>query len=467
VRPLPPERLAPLIGSERTQRFEAIAAEAREILAGRVVLNFNSTATGGGVAELLQTLLAYGRGAGIDTRWAVIEGNGRFFEITKRIHNHLYGGPGDGGPLGAEERRDYEAVLRENISGVTPLVRPGDIVLLHDPQTAGLAPILAQQGVKLVWRCHVGIDKQNEHSERGWAFLKPYFHGVDAFVFSCPQFAPPFVSPDQLTVIPPSIDPFAAKNEPMEPDVVVRVLQQVGLLAGSDGNPVGFTRRDGTPGEIARPVELHGTGPVPFAEVPVVLQASRWDAVKDMRGVMHAFAQRLDAMGDAHLVLAGPASVGVADDPEAEAVLADCLAAWQLLPAAARARVHLACVPMGDPDEAAAIVNALQRHATIVTQKSLAEGFGLTVAEAMWKSRPVVGSAVGGIIDQIVHGECGALVADPLDLEAFAAAVAALLADEPGAAEMGRKAQVRANDRFLGDRHLEQWAALFATFLSR
>jgi trehalose synthase len=189
---------------------------------------------------------------------------------------------------------------------------------------------------------------------------------------------------------------------------------------------------------------------------------SRWDALKDMPGVMRGFAERLAAMGEAHLILAGPEAIGVADDPEAEGVLEECRTLWRTLPATARDRIHLVCVPMADPDEAAAIVNALQRYATVVVQKSLAEGFGLTVAEAMWKGRPVVGSAVGGIIDQIVSGETGWLLEDPRDLDEYANAVERLLADPAGADRMGANARARASSEFLADRHLSQWADLFA-----
>ena len=146
VRAIAPGRLGSLLGPERAQRFETTAATARALLEGRAVVNVNSTATGGGVAELLQTLLAYARGAGVDVRWVVIEGDQRFFEITKRIHNHLYGTPGDGGPLGEAERRDYEKTLRRNLAGLLDLVRAGDVVVLHDPQTAGLAAAVRRAG---------------------------------------------------------------------------------------------------------------------------------------------------------------------------------------------------------------------------------------------------------------------------------------------------------------------------------
>ena len=158
--------------------------------------------------------------------------------------------------------------------------------------------------------------------------------------------------------------------------------------------------------------------------------------------------------------MAGPEAGGVADDPEADDVLRDCLRTWSGLPEAIRSRIHLVTVPMADCDEAAAIVNALQRHAAVVVQKSLAEGFGLTVTEAMWKERPVVGSAVGGIVDQIIDGETGALV-DARDLDQYARAVCAMLGDPQSAMRMGAAGRERVRDEYLGDRHLLQWARLF------
>lgn len=461
VRPLPPERLHPLIGPERAARFEAAAEAARALLAGRTVWNVNSTATGGGVAELLQTLLAYARGVGVDAQWRVIEGNAAFFDVTKRVHNHLYGMPGDGGPLGSAEREVYERTLAPNADALRALSRPQDIVLLHDPQAAGLAAAAKSTGARVVWRCHVGVDEQNEHSEEAWEFLRRHLDAVDAFVFSCEQFAPAWVDRDRLVVIAPSIDPFAAKNEPMPAENVVPLLRWVGLLDGATEAPdVRFTRRDGSPGHVTCQVDMLGTGRPP-AEVPLVMQASRWDALKDMGGVMRAFAERAADLDEAHLLLAGPAPSGVMDDPESGGVLADCLALWRSFSPRLRARLHLVSVPMRDPDEAATIVNALQRHASVVTQKSIAEGFGLTVAEAMWKARPVVGTRVGGIAEQIVPGETGWLVDDPHDLDAFAKSVRALLADPADAERMGTNGQVRACERYLGDRHLQQWAALF------
>jgi trehalose synthase len=456
-------RLAPLIGAERMARLEEVAEAAQAALAGRTLLNINSTAAGGGVAEMLVSLLAYVRGAGVDARWMVIQGDHAFFEITKRLHNGLYGGPGDGGPLGERERRHYERVLHENANEALAVVRRGDVVLLHDPQPAGLAPALATAGARVMWRCHVGSDRPNEWTARAWEFLRPYLDGVETYVVSRAGFAPPWAEDRQVVTIPPSIDPFSPKNQPMSRRTVRLTLGYVGLL-GDGGRPpdVPFSRRDGSPGRINRHADILQTGPPPPPNAPLVVQVSRWDRFKDMEGVMDGFAEHVDPEFNAHLVLAGPIVTGVADDPEAHEVLEACIIRWRRLPHAERSRVHLACLPMADPDEQASIVNALQRQASVVVQKSLAEGFGLTVTEAMWKARPIVASAVGGIVDQITDGENGLLLDDPSDLVGFGHAVSSLLRDSGEAERLGRRAQARVVDEYLGDRHLVQYARLFA-----
>ena len=458
VAALTPDRLLPLIGPERAERFKATAKGARELLAGRVVLNVNSTASGGGVAEMLRTLLAYARGAGVDAQWVVIQGDPHFFEITKRIHNNLHGAPGDGGPLGSRERRHYEEILSANADELLALVRPRDIVLLHDPQTAGLAQALARAGVIVVWRCHVGADAMNAHTEQAWAFLRPYLDDVDAYVFSRAAYAPDWADPRRTFVIPPSIDPFSAKNQPMSPADVEAVLHYVGLLAGEPPAAVAaFTLEDGSIGRINRHVDVLQTGPPPPADVPLVVQVSRWDPLKDMVGVMTAFADHVAGAGSAHLLLVGPVVTGVADDPEGAATFERCIEVWRRLPHAERSRIHLACLPMQDAVENAIMVNAIQRHASVVTQKSLAEGFGLTVAEAMWKERPVVASRIGGIRDQIDDGRSGLLISDPRDLKKVGEAVGGLLADRERADRMGAAARVRVQQHFLGPQHLGRY----------
>lgn len=466
VQAIDAKRLEPLIGPERMTAYEQSAVAARALLDGRAVVNVNSTATGGGVAELLQSLLAYARGAGVDVRWLVLHGDPAFFGTTKRLHNWIYGAPGDGGSIGEGERLHYEAVAASNARELLATVRQGDVVLLHDPQTAGMAPALQRAGVAVVWRCHIGCDVENQWTRRGWDFLRQYVGGADAIVVSRARFAPPWADPARVHVIPPSIDPFAAKNEPMASQQVRDALVYVGMLAGEvDGPNVPFTRRDGSPGRINRHVDILQTGPPPPPGAPLVVQVSRWDRLKDMAGVMKGFAEHVDAGLGAHLMLAGPAVTGVADDPEGAGVLAECIAQWRALPHEVRSRVHLACTPMTDPDEQSAIINALQRHASILVQKSLAEGFGLTVAEAMWKERPIVAGAVGGIVDQIRDGEDGILLADPTDLGAFGAAIERLLHDPLEAARMARSARARALAEFLGDRHLQQYGTLLAGLL--
>jgi trehalose synthase len=228
-------------------------------------------------------------------------------------------------------------------------------------------------------------------------------------------------------------------------------------------------RRDGLgrSRRVTRPMHLLREGGALPTDGPVVVQVSRWDRMKDMRGVLDGFVEHVPPRLGARLVLAGPAPTGVADDPEAAAVWDETVERWHSLALAARRRVQLALIPMDDPAENAYVVNALQRHATIVAQKSRAEGFGLTVAEAMWKSRPVVASAVGGIADQIVDGESGLLLADPADLPRLGELLSAVLGSPAEAARLGENARRRVAERFLPDRQLLQYASLLHELLDR
>jgi trehalose synthase len=262
-------------------------------------------------------------------------------------------------------------------------------------------------------------------------------------------------------VIPPSIDPHAPKNVELDVATVTSALHTAGLLDGVSGG-ARFTRTDGTTGTVLRTARVLADE-LPDPAAPVVLQVSRWDRLKDMAGVMEAFARHVAPTGEGHLILAGPAVDDVSDDPEGAEVYAECERAWHRLPPPQRRRVMLATLPMDDVDENAIIVNALQRHAAVITQKSLAEGFGLTVAEAMWKRRPVVGGRVGGIVDQIVDGS-GYLV-EPTDLAGFGAAVNRLLADPPEARRMGEAAREHVHRAYFGDTHLLRWAGLFASLV--
>ena len=451
---LDPERYRRVVGDDRYEAFQAAAEEARTLLAGRVVWNVNSTANGGGVVELLRPLLGYARGVGVDARWAVIDGSPAFYEVTKRIHNRLHGYDNDGGGLDEQAERIYEQTLAANTTAFTQLVRPGDVVILHDPQPVGMAAALRPLAAAIIWRCHVGVDRPNELVRDAWSFLRPYVDRADVCVFSRRAYVWEGLDPDRVVIITPTIDAFTPKNEDLPPETALAILRASGLVTGSATTaPVTFRRHDGTTGRVEHTVELVEDERL-HAETPIAVQVSRWDALKDPIGVIQGFAEHVPADTGCHLVYAGPSVDAVADDPEGVQVLADSIAARSRLRDDARRRIHLATLPMIDPDENALIVNALQRHARVVVQKSVAEGFGLTVTEAMWKGRPVVASRVGGIDDQIVAGESGVLLDDPRDLEAFGAAIAGLLEHPEQANELGLNAHERVRDRFLNLRSL-------------
>src|SRR5919106_995667 len=395
--PLPPERFESVL-EERYPRFVSAIVHAQALFEGRTIWNVNSTAKGGGVAEMLRSLLAYTIGARIDARWVVVDGNSDFFRITKRIHNKLHGAPGDGGQLEDDQRRVYESILSKNGQELASLITEGDVVILHDPQTAGLVEAVKDTGAAIIWRCHVGLDTPNDEARSAWRFLRPYVQPADAYVFSRRAFAWDDLDDDKIAIIPPSIDAFSPKNQDLTQDAVMAILTASGIVSnGSDAEPV-YERTDGRQARVERKAEMMG-GPVPH-DATVVVQVSRWDRLKDPTGVIRSFTDQIAPRSDAHLMLAGPSVESVTDDPEGIEVIEECAALYDDLPAEARERVHLATLPMEDGEENAVIVNAIQRHASIVVQKSLAEGFGLTVAEAMWKSRPVVASRIGGIQDQ-------------------------------------------------------------------
>jgi trehalose synthase len=417
------------------------------------------------VAELLVTLLAYARGSGVDARWAVIAGNPSFFAITKRLHNRLHGVDGDGGSLGPYERDLYEAALAPNADDLCQLLAPDDVVILHDPQTAGLIPRVRALGVPVVWRCHVGMDIPNAQAREAWRFLEPYVRHADRYVFSREAFVWDELDPARRAIIAPTIDVFSPKNQAIAPLETAAILAAAGLTAGDPRRAV-FHRLDGTAGAVGRQALLFEDRRITAADRCVV-QVSRWDSLKDPIGVIEGFARHVAPATDAHLVYAGPDVMAVADDPEGVAVFAAARAYRESLPAAARERVHLALLPMDDAEENAAIVNALQRRADVVVQKSLAEGFGLTVAEAMWKARPVVASRIGGIQDQIEHGRSGLLLNDPRDLGAFAAAVRELLDDPARAAAIGYAAHERVRERFLGPHSLLDYFGLLEQLVIR
>jgi trehalose synthase len=458
IAPLPLERFREVLDDDGYQALMALQRHAADLLAGRVVWCVNSTAQGGGVAEMLRSLLAYTRGAGVDTRWSVLQGTPSFFAITKRLHNRLHGEPGDGGPLGDAERAEYEAVTAAGARELARLLRPGDVVILHDPQTAGMAPALRGTGAHVVWRLHVGADEGNGLLREAVEFLMPYVEAADAWVFSRRRFIWDSLDVSRAVVVAPSIDVFSPKNQTLGPDAAEAILRVTGILEPGPTGAARFVREDGTPGRVDRSAMLVQDRPLRDGE-RYVAQVSRWDRLKDPLGVLAGFAGSAQLWAGAHLVLAGPAAEGVSDDPEAAEVLAEVTDARRALPAALRERVHLLSLPMADAEENAAMFNAIQSRAAVVVQKSLAEGFGLTVTEAMWKARPLVVSRVGGIQDQLTDGVDGLLV-DPHDLSGFGAAVGRLLNDPELTARLGAAARDRARADFLEPRHLGQWVEI-------
>jgi trehalose synthase len=456
----PPEALEPFLDPENRQRFETAAATARAQFAGRAIWHVSSTLRGGGVAEMLRAQLPYVRGAGIDTRWVVLREDPAFFRLTKRLHNNLHDDRGDGGPLADAERALYEETLRRSARDLRRLVRPGDVVFLHDPQTAGLVHHLGAAGATVIWRCHIGVEDPGATARHAQRFLAPYVRAADLRIFSRDALVWPGLDRVGCRVMAPSIDPLSPKNQELDPDTVRAILVAVGLAAdGSDRAPV-FTRFDGSPGRVERAAEVVQDEPVP-PTARLLAQVSRWDRLKDPDGLVECLAAELAPAESVHLLLAGPDAAAVADDPEGALVWSEVCAHRMTLPAAIRRRVHLVGLPMADLDENGAVVNAIQRRADIVVQKSIAEGFGLTVAEAMWKHRPVIGSRVGGIAEQIVDGESGLLI-DPRDPRALAGAVLRLTGDPSLAARLGTAAHDRVRTHYLGAVRLAQYGALLA-----
>jgi len=463
---LDPQRFEDVLDPERYRSFQEAIKRAQDVFAGRIVWNVNSTARGGGVAELLRSLLAYAHGAGVDARWAVIDGAPEFFTVTKRIHNKLHGVAGDGGHLEERELEVYETVMERNAKELTSLFRSDDVVILHDPQTAGLCVPSKEAAGAVIWRCHVGLDTPNDHARRAWDFLRPMVAPADSFIFSRRAFAWEELDDEKVVVIPPSIDAFSPKNQDLDPSLVQSILATAGLIDAEPESPATFLREDGSPGTVVRQATLHDGGPPPPEDVPLVVQVSRWDRLKDPVGVIEGFAQFVVPHTNAHLIMAGPDVNAVDDDPEGAEVLDESHAAWESMPEETRNRVHLVLLPMEDGEENAAMVNALQRRASVVVQKSLAEGFGLTVSEAMWKARPVVASKVGGIQEQIIDGRTGLLLPDPHDLKTFGGLITDLLNEPRRAAAIGAEAQGRIRDEFLGPRHLMQYLDLVSRLLN-
>ena len=456
--PIEPFRV--LLMPDAWDAFEQTMRETAARLKGRTLWNVNSTAQGGGVAEILSWQIPYERGLGMDVRWLVIRGDTAFFALTKRLHALLHGVAADGSTISDEEGARYRQTLAANAQLLLGEIRPGDVVILHDPQTAGLVRDLLAHGCRVVWRCHIGVDQPNQIAKTAWRFLLEDVVAANATIFSRRAYVWEGLNPDRVEIVPPAIDAFAPKNQELDSDVVGSVLRHTGILAGGrPGSPVNV-------GDIAvmRRAHLFPAGPI-ADDARLVLQVSRWDRLKDPLGVMDGFARFVAPRVAGHLILAGPGVSSVADDPEEEGVLQQVEERWHQLPDGIRHRVHLARLPTDDSRENAILVNALQRRAQVVVQKSLREGFGLTVAEAMWKARPLVASRVGGIQDQVENGRSGILVDDPRDLAAFGDAVVRILDDPVTAERLGAAAKTRVRREFLAPRLMMQQARLVMRLL--
>ena len=374
----------------------AILADA---LKGRTLQHINATRSGGGVAEVLSRLVPWTEALGIPTTWDVVRGEPAFFEVTKAMHNALQGGDGE---IPHGDLALYLECLREN---ARTLRLDADVVIVHDPQPAHLVTYAAADRRRLVWRCHIDLSRPNETV---WRFLRDAVSRYAVTVFHVPQFAQQLPMPQVL--IAPSIDPLSDKNRELTEAEIKTVTDRFGI-------------------DRSR---------------PILLQVSRFDRFKDPRGVLAAY--RLVRQNfDCQLVLAGG---GATDDPEGPRVLAEVYEA-----ASSDPDVFVLALPPGSDLE----INALQRSATVVLQKSIREGFGLTVTEGMWKGKPVVAGAVGGIPSQIVHGVSGFLVHSP---EGAAFRVRYLLSHPRAAERMGAAAREHVRRHFLITRHVRDYLLL-------
>ncbi len=437
-------------------------------LHGRTLWMVNSTEHGGGVAEMLPGMVSLLRELGIATRWAVIEADEPgFFAFTKRVHNliHDAGDPA----IGPDDVALYEQVNRRNAEALLPHLRPGDIVALHDPQPLPMAPLLrAAQDVHVLWRCHIGLDERTPRTQAAWQLLQPYALSCERVIFSAADYVPPALA-SRSVIIHPAIDPLAPKNTDLNLHAVVCLLASAGLSLVGPTVPPPFEQPALRVTPDGRAVAARELGEIGLLTRPIVMQVSRWDRLKGFLPLMQAFAalKARPATGDEHarrraellrLVLAGPVVGSVSDDPESREVLDELIRAYVALPPAVQKDIVLLQLPMSSREENALIVNALQRAATIVAQNSLREGFGLTIAEAMWKRVPVLTSAqAAGPRTQVTDEEHGRLVHDPQDPAEIADTLADMLHRPHDRARWARNAQRRAHDEFMIFTQLRRW----------
>ena len=459
------------------QELRALAATVAPALTGRTIWMVNSTATGGGVAEMLPGMVALMRELGLAVEWVVIGSREEeFFRITKRIHNMIHG---EGEPtIDGEERELFERVNRENATALRGLLEAHDIVVVHDPQPIALGAYLREElDVRTVWRCHIGFDRRTPSTSAAWKFLRPYATTYDQTIFSAPEYIPDYLT-GRAAVIHPAIDPLSHKNRDLSINKLVGILCNAGLLVEhAPARTPPFeepARRLQADGEWAVATEPEDMG---LLFRPIVTQVSRWDRLKGWRPLLQGFVRLkeeyldvdgLDDLGrrtieTARLVLAGPDPESIADDPQGREVLEELCTDWLALPDRLQRDVALLALPMHSAKHNALMVNALQRCSTIVAQNSFREGFGLTVTEAMWKALPVMGTDAAGIRQQL-HDELeGRLVGDPDDPDEIARTLHAMLGDEHARDRWGYAAQRRVHHDFLIFTQLRRWLEVLGT----
>ncbi len=382
---------------------EGVIAELRllgERLRGKRVLNINSTRVGGGVAEILNRLIPLLQEVGVDAQWEVIRGTQEFFDLTKRMHNALHGKPD---VFTAQDHEIYNRATEDNLGALN---LGSDIVFIHDPQPAGLIRAKRDLGNKWIWRCHIDVSAP---APGAWEFIAPTVEKYDLTVFSAPQFSRELPIPEVL--IAPSIDPLSDKNRELRDTEIEEVLQRIGVRS----------------------------------DKPIVTQVSRFDRFKDPVGVIDAFKLARDRV-DCQLILVGG---GATDDPEGAQVLKEVRDR-----AADDSDIHVVDLPPTSNVE----INAIQRASTVVIQKSLKEGFGLTVSEALWKGKPVIAGAVGGIPLQITHKYSGILTHT---VEGTAFWIKMLLSAPEFAAKLGENGREHVRNNFLLTRHMRDYMLAF------
>jgi len=455
--------------------LQAAAARSAPGLRDRTVWMVNSTAKGGGVAEMLPRVTDLLNQLGIRTRWLVIGSDEReFFVLTKRIHNLIHG---EGEPTLTEaDRALYESVSRRLATEIERLLSPEDVLVVHDPQPLAMgAMVKAKLGLRAIWRCHIGLDERPAATRMIWRFLEPYVRAYDHAVFSTPEYIPSYLA-GRASIILPAIDPLGNKNRELSPHQLVGVLCNAGLKGETEPIVTPAFEQHALrlrPGRAwARAVE---DGQIGLLHRPIVTQISRWDRLKGFGPLLEGFVrlkQRIEEIADdplhrrrlelLRLVLAGPDPGSVQDDPEATDVLDELVTQYESLSSSYRGDVVILKLPMGSTKENALMVNALQRCSTVVVQNSLREGFGLTATEAMWKGVATLGTHACGLRAQIRSGIDGLIIHDPGDPDEIAKRLNTLVGDPALRTTLSRNARQRVHSSLLVFRQVAAWARLLA-----